>query len=298
MREFISDFHYTELHGCGDYSLRNLFPTANYYKEGRLALIHLYKSQGWQRLWVPEYYCYDVIESLTQAGLDIRFYVDHPGYTDDSMTLEAIQKKGLFRPKDVVLRVNYFGTRSFRSPEKLSVAVVEDHSHDLLGEWALKSQADWCIASLSETLPIPEGCIIWSPLGLDLPKASDASCLLDKASRDYLKTFDIHSWYSRKRENWEFLSNIKKEGVKILKPESYGCYPFSLILVFDDFSERDRVRNELIEHQVSPDVPWSFPAPKDGDVFKMSRGILSIPCDGRYSHDDILQLKSIIEMII
>ncbi len=297
MKEFSSDFHSLVSQG-GRFTLRILFPMANYYADGRSALIHLYKSQCWQRLWVPEYFCNDVIESLTQAGLNLCFYVDYPGYTDDSKTLEAIHKKGLFLPKDAVLRVNYFGTRSYRSPEKLPVAVVEDHSHDLIGEWALKSQADWCIASLCETLPIPEGGILWSPLGLDLPKASDASCLLDKASRDYLKTFDIHSWYSRKRENWEFLSNIKKEGVKILKPESYGCYPFSLVLVFDDSAERDRVRKELIELQVSPDVPWDVPDPKNGDVFKMSRRMLSIACDGRYTQDKILRLKSIIESVL
>lgn len=298
MNVYDSDSHCIKSQGIGEYILGNFFPTANYYADGKQALIHLYKSQGWKRLWVPEYFCNDVIKSLTKAGLDLRYYADHPGYTDDSKTLEAIHKNGHFRPKDAILRVNYFGTRSFRSPEKLPVAVVEDHSHDLIGEWALKSDADWCIASLCETLPIPEGGILWSPLGLDLPKASEASCLLDKASRDYLKTFDIHSWYRKKRENWEFLSNIIKEGVKILKPESYGCYPFSLILIFDDFSERERVRKALIEKQVSPEILWDVLDPKDGDVFKMSRGMLSIACDGRYTQDKILRLKSIIESVL
>ena len=298
MKEFGLDTHCYRSQGQGEFTLSDFFPIANYYADGRQTLIHLYKSQGWTRLWVPMYFCYDVIESLTKAGLDLRYYADHPGYTDDSKTLEAIHKNGYLRPKDAVLRVNYFGTRSYRSTEKLPVAIVEDHTHDLIGEWALKSQADWCIASLRETLPILKGAILWSPLGLDFPKASDASCLLDKASRDYLKTFDIHSWYRRKRDNWEILSNIKKEGVKILKPESHGCYPFSLILVFDDFSERERVRKALNEKQVSAEILWDVLDPKDGDVFKMSRGMLSIPCDGHYSHDVILQLKSLIESVL
>ena len=297
MKEFGPNSPFIESQDGGEYTLRDFYPMANYYKDGRYALIHLYKSQGWQRLWVPEYYSYDVIESLKQAGLDLRFYVDYPGCANDSKTLEEIHKKGLFRPKDAILRVNYFGARSYRSPEKLPIAVVEDHSHDLIGEWALKSDAEWCIASLHKTLPIPEGGILWSPLGLCLPKNPDV-CLLDKTSKKYLQSFNIHSWYRKKRENWKILKNIKKDGVKVLIPENYGCYPYSLILVFNDFDERERVRKVLNENQVSLDVLWNLQDPKDGDVFKFSRGMLSIPCDGRFSHDDILRLKSIIETII
>ena len=346
MKEFGSDFHYIHPTGGSGKTIYDFLLSANYYADGRQAIIHLYKSQGWKRLWMPEYFCYDVIDSLTRAGLDLRFYVDHPGYSGDSKTLELIHKNGHLHPLDAILRVNYFGTRGYRSSEKLPVAaVVEDHTHDLIGEWALNSHADWCVASLRKSLPIPEGGILWSPMGLRLPNAPEVSkmnehiaatrwkamklkagylagdavekslfragfldtepffdtavvCSLDKASRNYLKSFNIHSWYRKKRENWEILCKIKKEGVKILRAENYGCYPFSLIFVFDDFTERERVRQELIEKQVYPAVLWNLPESMDGDVFRMSRGVLSIHCDGRYSQDDILQLKSIIESVL
>lgn len=345
MKEFGSDFHYIQPTGGDGKTIYDFLLSANYYADGRQALIHLYRSQGWKRLWVPDYFCYDVIESLRQAGLDLCFYADYPAYSGDSKTLEAIYKNGNIRLKDAVLRVNYFGIRSYRSTEKLPFTVVEDHTHDLIGEWALNSQADWCIASLRKSLPIPEGGILWSPMGLQLPNAPEAFkeneriaatrweamklkaqylageavekylfragfvdtepffdtanvCSLDKASRNYLKSFNIYSWYRKKRENWEILSKIKKEGVKILRPENYGCYPFSLILVFDDFFDRQRVRKELIEKQVYPAVLWNVPESKNEDVFLISRGMLSIHCDGRYSQDDILQLKSIIESVL
>ena len=170
MIEFGSDFHYVEERGGGKNTLQNFFTSANYYADGRQALIHLYRSQGWQRLWVPEYFCYDVVASLRETGLELRFYTDYPDDHDDSKTLENIQRNGLFRPTDAVMRVNYFGTRSYRSPEKLMVPVVEDHTHDLIGDWALRSNADWCIASLRKSLPIPEGGMLWSPVGLRLPE--------------------------------------------------------------------------------------------------------------------------------
>lgn len=345
MREFGSDFHYIEPQGSGVNTLRDFIPSANYYADGRQALIDLYRSQGWQRLWVPEYFCYDVIASLKEAGLELRFYADYPGYWEDDKTLESIQRNGYFRPTDAILRVNFFGTRGYRSPDKLNIPVVEDHTHDLIGSWAINSHADWCVASLRKTLPVPEGGMLWSAMGLPLPKAPAHSeenetiaairweamklkkrylagenlekqsfragfvdteeyfdradvCALDTASRDYLHSFDIRDWYNRKRDNWELLCDIKKEGVRILRPENMGCYPFSLILVFMTGDERNRVRKALIEKQIYPAILWSVPAPTEGEVFKMSNGMLSIHCDARYTKEDILQMKSIIESIL
>ena len=347
MIEFGSDFHYITSFNCGNNTLGDYIPSANYYADGRQALIQLYHSQRWQRLWLPEYFCYDVIESLKNAGLDLRFYADYPGCKEDGETLETIQGNGYFRPTDAVLRVNYFGTRSYRESDKLPVAaVIEDHTHDLIGGWALNSCADWCIASLRKTLPIPEGGLLWSPVGKCLPKAPGDSkeneriatirweamrlksaylrgdaiekttfragyvntepyfdtaevCSLDKTSRDYLKLFDVLSWYRTKRKNWELLRTIRKDGVRILETENDSCYPFSLILVFDDLGERDRVRNALIEKQVYPAVLWSIPlCPADFELFHFSRGMLSIHCDGRYSREDILRLRTIIESVL
>ena len=346
MKEFGSDFYFMAPTPGAEKTLYDFYPRANLYADGRQALIHLYQTHGWQRLWVPEYFCYEVIDSLRQAGLDIRFYADYPGYTDDSKTLEAIQRNGFFKPSDAILRVNYFGTRSYRSPEKFSVAaVIEDHTHDLIGGWAKHSRADWCIASLRKSLPLPEGGILWSPVGLTLPTAPESSeeneriasirwdamklktrylagedvekstfragyvdtegyfdtapvCAIDESSREYLRTFDIQDWYRRKRENWEILRDIKTNGVKVLKPEDYGCYPFSLILQFDSINKRDIVRKALIEKCIYPAILWSVPLTGDGEIFVFSRTMLSIHCDARYSKEDILTMKSIIESIL
>lgn len=339
MKEFGSDFHYIEPQGSGDNTLQDFFPSANYYADGRQTLIDLYRSQGWQRLWVPEYFCYDVIASLKEAGLELRFYADYPE-NNDNLNLNLNPN---FRPGDALLRVNYFGMRSYRGIDKLNIPVVEDHTHDLIGGWAINSHADWCIASLRKSLPLPEGGILWSPMGLKLPKAPAVSkenekiaairweamklkarylagenvekaafragfvdteeyfdraevCALDAESQRFLRSFDIREWNKRKWENWELLQDIKKDGVRVLRPENRGCYPFSLILVFMTGEERNRVRKALIEKQVYPAILWSIPhCPADGELFQFSNGMLSIHCDARYTKEDILQMKSIIE---
>lgn len=346
MKEFGSDFHnIVGFQGTGN-TLHDFYPKANYYADGRQALIHLYQSQSWQRLWLPEYFCYDVIASLKEAGLNLMFYQDWPNDHGDSETLENIQREGRFLPTDAVLRVNYYGTRKYRSTEKLSVAaVLEDHTHDLIGDWPIHSTADWCIASLRKTLPIPEGGMLWSPMGLKLPTAPEILdeneriatirwdamklktrylagedvekyefrkgyvdteeyfdhapvCAMDKMSQEYLKTFDIRGWYNHKRNNWDLLKDIKKEGVKVIIPEDIGCNTFSLVLFFDNPDERDRVRKALIEHQVYPAVLWNVPDTASNEVQSFSRRMLSIHCDGRYTADGIQQMKSIIELIL
>lgn len=205
--------------------------------------------------------------------------------------------------------------------------------------------ADWCIASLRKTLPIPEGGMLWSPMGLKLPEppepfvnneqiasirweamkfktrylAGDAVekaifrkgyveteeyfdtapvCALDEESKEYLKTFNIREWYNKKRANWELLNDIKKDCVRIIRPESMGCYPFSLIMLFDTFDERERVRKELIEHQVYPAVLWNVPELASSEIKSFSRRMLSIHCDGRYTADDISQMKEILVKVI
>lgn len=346
MIEFGSDFHYTQSSGNPYNTLKDYFPSANYYADGRQALIHLYHSQGWQRLWVPKYFCYDVIASLKEAGLNIMFYQDWPDNHDDGNTLENIQRNGHFRRTDAVLRVNYFGMRSCRRVVHLSVAaVVEDHTHNLISDWAVHSTADWCIASLRKTLPLPEGGMLWSPKGLPLPEAPERSaqnekiaairweamklkagylagekikkstfragfvstedyfdhapiCSLDNTSQEYLESFNVMEWYGRKRGNWNVLQKIRKDGVHILQPEDENGCPFSLILLFDNIDERDRVRKALIEHQVYPAILWNISSTTDGEISHFSRGMLSIHCDGRYLSDDILQLKSIIESVL
>lgn len=347
MLEFGSDFHYIEpgksLIGK---TIHDVFPSASYYADGRQALIHLYQSNCWERLWVPEYYCPDVIASLEAAGLVLSTYKDYPGWSDDVRSLQTLQEKGCLSSNHAILRVNYFGMRSRRSSIDLhGTVIIEDHTHDLLGEWARFSQTDWCIASLRKTLPIPEGGILWSPKQFQLPESPQRSegnedvaairwnamrlkarylageavdkttfrsgfldtegffdsasvCSLDQMSQDYLASFDVADWYRRKRDNWEILRSIKKEGVMVLTPESRGCFPFSLIIRFDSPERRDKAKKALIDNNIYPAILWTIDPTLDEEVHEFAKEMLSIHCDGRYSPEETLRMKSIIESIL
>jgi hypothetical protein len=76
------------------------------------------------------------------------------------------------QPGDALLVVNYFGLAACQPVsawQERGAEVIEDHTHDPWSPWATTSQADWCVASLRKTLPLPDGGVLWSPSHHPLP---------------------------------------------------------------------------------------------------------------------------------
>src|SRR5262249_44040970 len=100
--------------------------------------------------------------------VDIKWYRELPDGAGPHLdTLHAA-------PDDTVLVNNLFG-RGRREPwdawsrEHPLVTVIEDHTHDPLSDWARASTASYCVTSLRKTLPVPDGAVVWSPRGENLP---------------------------------------------------------------------------------------------------------------------------------
>ena len=119
------------------------------------------RSKGWRRLLMPSYFCQDVVEAAL-LRVDVRVYPWSP--------LDAQHAPVTAVGGDVVLVPAMFG-----EPPVLeihgSATIIEDHSHDLLAPWAMSSRADYAIASLRKTLPLPDGGVAWSPRDLDIPSS-------------------------------------------------------------------------------------------------------------------------------
>lgn len=335
MKEFGSDFHYIQ--DLKQRNARYLLPDdAHYYANGRQAIQDLIFFKKWKRIWMPEYFCYVIINAIKETGIQVEFYFDNPSITEiDAISTIPFQKG------DVLFRMNYFGLRTKRDNTTVSVPVIEDHSHDLIGEWAKESNADWCIASLRKSLPIADGGVLWSPKKHKLPEAVSStnesnmlavlrfSAMRSKANylqgfpikkEDYLELFDktetqfnnlnisgissesfsivksmdIESWYQKKKDNWLNLSKISQSKVEILQPEYSDFYPFSLVLKFNNEKNRDIVRSFLLKKNVYPAILWQIPNTQRPDIVEYGKTCLSIHCDGRYSQEDILILKDIL----
>lgn len=213
MMEFGSDFHKVE------YPVGNGLPYGifNHYVSGRQPLLDLIQTYGYRRIWIPTYYCGESLSILNRADVEVKRYhclpTDNPESIIESLPLER---------KDLLLRINYFGNYSFHRSDNFPCDIIEDHTHDLIGEWALNSNAKWCFASIRKTLPTADGGILWSPSNCSLP--DQMPCTHDVAGSISLR-------YSAMVDKAEYLKGglVGKEAFLKVFRETEECFSaFSL----------------------------------------------------------------------
>lgn len=144
---------------------------ARFYYSGRPAindLLQFLSPQRQSQVWMPSHYCGDVLDPIRAAGHPIRYYDGNPVSGFD-IPLSEIQAG------DVLLSNCYFAV-DLPSPELIAqvrsrgVTIIEDHSQDPYADLAFTSTADYAVASLRKSLPLPDGGVLWSPACLPLPQ--------------------------------------------------------------------------------------------------------------------------------
>lgn len=192
MIEFGSDSHKCDTQYWGERTIHTFFHATRYYTSGRMALIVIAQQEEWKRLWVPSYFCHEIINAW-KTHIDICLYDDYPLEENDAQIVRALP----YQAGDALLRMNYFGLREKRTNDYIPVPVIEDHSHALISEWALHSDADWCIASLRKSLPLAFGGILWSPKGNKLPSAPKRDSEIEQLAIERYQAMDMKAQYLR-----------------------------------------------------------------------------------------------------
>lgn len=191
-----SEFHWLDFSPAAALSRNPWNGDARFFGSGRDVLNCLLacglRERGWRRIWIPSYLCQEVVASLLAVGLEGVLYPDSPLHgrtTRLNMT---------FEPGDVLLLVNHFGLRRPPDLERLDrrvVEIIEDHTHDPWSSWAFGSKADYAIASLRKTLPVPDGAVLWSPCQKALPRQCDVSDIRRQASQNKLSGMLMKALY-------------------------------------------------------------------------------------------------------
>lgn len=207
--EFGSDFHAVFDYEGPPHLIQSYNPV--FFADGRMAIQHLVRLNRWHRIWIPKYFCYEVIDAIESTGIEVLLYPDFPNAND-----QDIINSLAFEPNDVLLRMNYFGLRGWRDNSKIPVDVIEDHSHGLHTQWAQNSNAAFCIASLRKTMPIPEGGIAWSPKNIHIALPPISSLEND------LLSLNRHYGMYRKRMYLLNYDNDKDAFRKLLIETEYG----------------------------------------------------------------------------
>jgi hypothetical protein len=263
------------------------------YASGRAALRALVEHGRWPRVWLPSYVCAELIEAV---GDRVRFYEDDPTREPSLVELGDEASAG-----DAIVRINYFGLRGSISAgpwQRRGLVVIDDHTHDPCGAWAQASDADYCLASLRKSLPVPDGALVWSRGG-DLPAAPEACdeaaaklpAMLLKAL--YLRGYPVEKSVVRalaiageqrlaaltvegmSRVSGQLLASLAISRLRARRRENFavfaeaigeraailagdGATPFACVLRLGDREERERVRVALIEARIYPAVLWDL----------------------------------------
>ncbi len=140
------------------------FPTnASLYGSGRQALralvAHGKAEFGWEAVHLPTYFCPDVATDLAET-ITVHRYENGP---------VGPRVGPAAGPHDAVIAMSYFGAMPF-VPRTRAHTIV-DVSHDLTAPWIERLEADYIVASLRKTLPVPDGGAVWSTTGRKLPPA-------------------------------------------------------------------------------------------------------------------------------
>lgn len=208
-----SEFHWMQLaHGP---SKPYYLTESILYSCGRSALAGILQYGrevlGWKRLWIPSYYCPEVVETIFATGISAKFYFDSPAD-------RVIVPRDVL-PGDAILIVNFFGVKIREEYEeffRLGIPVIEDHSHDPWSLWAMQSQASYLTASLRKTLPIPDGGATWSNIGSPLPSQpsqedQSSSVPAEKIEAMLLKSLYLAGKISDKERYLELFNSAKQK---------------------------------------------------------------------------------------
>ena len=146
----------------------NIFCTNAFslFFSGRSALYHLLKSgielYNWQKVYVPSFYCHEVVYFLKDLDIEVVYYEYNPFLDLSSKTFEWDDK-----PSTVVVNVLFFGVKKLDVTFLEQSIVLEDLTHNIMGFES--SNADYCFGSLRKELPLPCGGFLMSPKGKSLP---------------------------------------------------------------------------------------------------------------------------------
>ncbi len=158
-----SFFHQVESDDIKDFNLDKYITNYKLFYTGRHAIKFIIDeislTKNISKIWLPKYYCQHVTSWLKECYSNIHLYEIDPFSSAENLDLNSFSN-----PTDIVILNNFWGIYKYDIPiSKTKAIFIEDHSHGWQSTNCLNSTADYCVASLRKTLPIPLGGILWQP---------------------------------------------------------------------------------------------------------------------------------------
>ena len=309
----------------GDSVLKNwaLGDAHGLFTTARSVILGLKEELGSVNIWIPEIYC-DVFEGINQVK---SYLLSKNSFDPDIQFLSENLKQN-----DMVIVVDYFGTEVgevFKeyAQQKTSINWVQDSSHNLRPS---RDWADFTLFSPRKLVGVADGGILvqnttrkkvidFSNWNVDSTHTQQAIApFLRLITPDYSKLYDLYRAEESKLDyklrtmpeytKWQ-LNRIsisdkilkRRENFKTLREEFGELLPSELIFKAETVpfgfpiyvQNRDEIQRKLSEKFIFAAIHWNNHANsrshRQAGHEKMT---LTIPCDHRYSTEDMEYIKS------
>jgi hypothetical protein len=123
-------------------------------------------------------------------------------------------------------------------------------------------------------------------------------------TRAMLGHFPAEDWRRRRKVNFERLASRVESisGIQVLGPQGPDAVPFAAVLIASSQALRDQLRSGLTAAGIYPAVLWDLELPEvDGisvDDLSLSRRMLCLHCDARYTESDMDRVANHIKAIL
>lgn len=288
---------------------------------GRNALRFILKNNNYKKIYLPDYICDAVINTINELGIEINFYTIDKNL-EFNFDISAVNKEEAF------LYINYFGLKDTYIDGfiELSKNIIIDNSQAFYSKHIVGSETFY---SPRKFLGVPDGGYAYISCKNKIQLEKDQSCkrcqhllerkdefLSDQSYKSYLNNEEqinnlplmemsiltnslINNIEHKKiirlrKRNYNYVSSKLKHlnSLTILdkvKEEVPMAYPF--------FTENSNLKNKLLKNKVYIPTYWNNTADLNkGKVAKeFSSNLLALPVDQRLNKDELDFYIKIIE---
>lgn len=231
-----SFFHSTDADAITNFNTQDYITNYSLFYTGRHAIKYIFDKliaeENIAKIWLPKYYCQHVTSWLQKCYSTIHFYTIDPFNPEHQLNVLDFATD-----KDIVLLNNFWGLFHYNIPTTANKPFcIEDHSHGWLSSGCLTSKADYCVASLRKTLPIPLGGILWQPNG----KTQNNNTSIGNVDPVFYDNWDLVNKAMQLKQNYIYNNSVNDDTLKqkylnlISDSENYLQHQYQVISVKEE----------------------------------------------------------------
>lgn len=310
----------------GGYFGMEELPGKEYYADltalnlGRTALLHLLAQRNYTEILLPYYLCDSVISACKSLNIKVSFY-----HLDENL----VPQTGVLPENACLYLVNYYGQltdEKILEYRKKYNRILVDHTHAF---YQRPLEAVDTIYSCRKFFGLPDGAYLSGEhVTADaLPEDFSASRMehilgryekgghayydvmlknaasfheeeprrMSRLTHNLLRGINYKACAEKRSQNYDVLASVLSDSnpLPFVKPEVPMCYPYYT-------ADGPKIRAALARQKIYVPVYWknvTETMPEDSIEYRYASNILPLPCDQRYSEEDMKRILTVLQSL-